>query len=116
MGFFREIIFSGRIPLKQVFDMKKFLATVTFLSIPAMLLARPWGNGLWRECSFWGGSFMWFFGIAFLIVVCGLFFFFMKGRGMEVLRAENPLDIAKRRYAAGELSKEEFDLLRQDLR
>ena len=96
--------------------MKKFSATVTFLSIPTMLLARPWGHGLWRECSFLGGSFMWFFGIAFLIVLGGLLFFFMRSRGMEALRAESPLDIAKRRYAAGELSREEFDLLKQDLR
>ena len=37
------------------------------------------------------------------------------GQASQGSREESPLDIAKRRYARGEISKEEYDRLRADL-
>jgi putative membrane protein len=38
-----------------------------------------------------------------------------RGESGGTTDRESPLDIAKRRYASGEISKEEFDRLRADL-
>lgn len=44
------------------------------------------------------------------------FIFWAAGsRGSEQTSRETPLDILKRRYASGEISKEEFDRVRQEL-
>jgi uncharacterized membrane protein len=37
------------------------------------------------------------------------------GQSSQAPREDSPLDIAKRRYARGEISKDEYDRLRGDL-
>ena len=37
------------------------------------------------------------------------------GESSQAPREESPLDIAKKRYARGEISKDEFERLREDL-
>ena len=74
---------------------------------------------------FWGG--MWMFPVGMLIVmlimaflVCGggarLFF----GHAVRGIRGggsgETPVEILQRRYAMGEITKEEFEQIRNDLR
>jgi putative membrane protein len=58
------------------------------------------------------------FGTIWFVVFWGAIIYFivsaparMSGRTTE----ETPLEIARRRYARGEISKEEFDQLRRDL-
>jgi putative membrane protein len=72
----------------------------------------------------WGG--MWIFPIItilfFLVVVYLLFGKTGLRRGhypdrdpIERTNLESPIDILKRRYARGEITKEEFDQMRKDL-
>jgi putative membrane protein len=70
-----------------------------------------YGNGPWGMMGGYGGGIMW---ILFLVAIVLVIFFVMKwarpgGAG------ESPLEILKRRYAKGELTKEEFDQKKKDL-
>jgi putative membrane protein len=67
-----------------------------------------------------GGSTMMFFGgwmIIFWVVVIGLIVWavvWLSRRGGSIPR-RSPLDIAKERYASGEISKEEFEEIKKRL-
>lgn len=76
---------------------------------------------------YWWGSGMWFFPLFFLSVfaIC-LVFFLMGKRGCGPWRnqergrdgtadGETALDILKKRYAKGEISKEEFEQIKKDI-
>lgn len=63
----------------------------------------------------YGGMFMW---IIFLIVIGLLIYFFVqtqKTKGQTPTQNESHLDILKKRYAKGEINKEDFDRMRRDL-
>lgn len=105
--------------------MKKCLA-LSLISI-AGLLASCTGQGYYGPqgpCGWWpmmhygfgyGGMFMW---IIFLIVVGLLIYFMIQAkRTKEQMPTgnENPVDILKRRYAKGEINKEEFDRMKREL-
>ena len=64
----------------------------------------------------YGGLFMWLIWI----VITGLIAYFIIGWSQKKNRpaapaAEKPLEILKRRYAAGEISKAEFEELKKDV-
>jgi putative membrane protein len=63
----------------------------------------------------YGGMFMW---IIFLIVI-GLLIYFMvqalKTKGRAPTQDESPLDILRRRYAKGEIAREEFERMKKDI-
>jgi putative membrane protein len=62
-----------------------------------------------------GGMFM---GILFLIVIGVVIYFIVrnaKTRG-GIFESERPLDILKKRYARGEITKDEYDRMKDDLR
>ena len=64
----------------------------------------------------YGGMFMWLI----LIVIAAVIIYFVINRGKTTGRSinttrESPSDILKKRYAKGEITKEEFDRLKSDI-
>ena len=76
----------------------------------------PGGWGPMMHYGFgYGGMFMW---IIFLIVIGFLIYFIVqaqKTKGQTPTQSESPLDILKRRYAKGEIVKEEFERMKKDI-
>ncbi|MEE9390263.1 MAG: SHOCT domain-containing protein [Candidatus Aminicenantaceae bacterium] len=66
--------------------------------------------------GFMGGGFMWIFWIAFIV---GLFFLIkwivQQNKPVEQKLVENPIEILKKRYARGDINKEEFEQKKKDL-
>lgn len=78
----------------------------------------PQGRGGWGSMMHYGfgygGTFMW---IIFLIVIGLLIYFIVqtqKTKGQTPTQGESHLDILKRRYAKGEISKEEYERIKKD--
>ncbi|MDH3391563.1 MAG: hypothetical protein OEL85_07190 [Desulfobulbaceae bacterium] len=66
----------------------------------------------WGHSPFWGGGpFMIVFCIVTIFVVVSLIKAIFKGK----TRQESALDILKKRYATSEITKDEFDLMRNDI-
>lgn len=75
---------------------------------------------------FWGGG-MWFFPIIFFVLMMGVMIFFRRrgsgppwqGSGgdgsQEGPGQETAMDILKKRYARGEIGKEEFEEMKKEL-
>jgi putative membrane protein len=105
--------------------MKKYLG-LSFVMISGLLIscAREGYYGTQGPCGWesmmhygfgYGGMFMW---IIFLIVVGLLIYFIVqaqKTKGQMPTQTESPLDILKKRYAKGEINKEDFDRMKHDL-
>jgi putative membrane protein len=76
----------------------------------------PGGWGPMMHYGFgYGGMFMW---IIFLIVIGLLIYFIVqaqKTKGQTPTHNESPLDILKKRYAKGEIAREEYERLKKDL-
>jgi putative membrane protein len=79
----------------------------------------PQGPGGWGPMMHYGfgygGMFMW---IIFLIVIGFLIYFIVQARktkGQMPTQYESPLDILKKRYAKGEITKEEYEKMKKDL-
>lgn len=79
----------------------------------------PQGRGGWGGMMHYGfgngGMFMW---IIFLIVIGLLIYFIIQARntkGQTPTQNENHMDILKRRYAKGEISREEYERMKKDL-
>jgi len=81
-----------------------------------------WGPGMMGS---WGSGWMGWFGSVMHLLFWGLvvFVLFLLARRLwsssqsssEVMRNESPMDILKRRYASGEIDREEFEQKKQDL-
>ncbi|RJQ77486.1 MAG: SHOCT domain-containing protein [Desulfobacteraceae bacterium] len=58
---------------------------------------------------------MWFI----FVILVGVAIYFMlqalKSKGSYISRVESPLDILKKRYAKGEIDKEDFERKKKDL-
>jgi putative membrane protein len=70
-----------------------------------------WGHMMGYGYGY-GGMLMW---IIFIVIFGVLIYFLMqaaKGRGRA---GETPLEILKKRYAKGEITKEEFDRMKKDI-
>jgi len=59
----------------------------------------------------YGGWFMWLLPVIVIIIALYLIMRAQKGRTTQ----ETPLEILKKRYAKGEITKEEYDRMKQDL-
>jgi putative membrane protein len=70
------------------------------------------------QMSPYGGILMWGGGLIFLIVLILILFFIIRiastPAGEEAAR-EKPLDVLRKRYARGEISKEQFEVMRKDI-
>ncbi|MBC7253806.1 MAG: SHOCT domain-containing protein [Actinobacteria bacterium] len=72
-----------------------------------------WEEGGW----FWMTLMMVFWALVAIVVVFFLARAFSPhGAGEGRKEGETALEIAKRRYAAGEITREEFERIKQDLR
>ncbi len=71
-----------------------------------------WGHMMGYGC---GGGFMWL--IVLVLVGVGIYFLLKvyKSKGSDGSFIETPSDILKKRYAKGEIDKEEFDRRKKDL-
>lgn len=96
---------------------KLFLLFTTILSFPGIAFARYWHMGGWGHMMDYGigGIFMW---LIFLIVIGVAVYLIVqatKSKGLESPFRETPMEILKKRYAKGEITKEEFDKIKKDL-
>lgn len=99
---------------------KLFLLLAMILSFSGRVFAK--GNygghmGCWGHMMNYGfgGIFMW---IIFLIVIGVAVYLVVqatKSKGPESPYRETPMEILKKRYAKGEITKEEFDKMKKDL-
>ncbi len=74
----------------------------------------PQGSG--HMMGYGGGMFMWLFWI-FIVGVIAYFVFDRRKHNQNVKDSsvESPIEILKKRYARGEITKEEFDRLKKEL-
>lgn len=74
----------------------------------------PMMNG----CGWGWGFLMMFVWLIFLIILIVIVVRLLRGHeiGVSHKTKADPLDIAKERYAKGEISKEQFEQLKKDLR
>lgn len=66
----------------------------------------------------WGMGFGWIFMILFwILVILGIVFLVRLIAGFQKNKQsrESPLDILKKRYAKGEITKEEFQKMKDDM-
>ena len=73
-----------------------------------------WGH----EMMGWGGGF--FMIIVWVAIIVGIalllkWIMASSGKGGGITAGESPMEILKRRYAAGEIGKEEFEEKKKDL-
>jgi len=64
----------------------------------------------------YGGMFMWLIWIIIGAVIIYFVFNLSKGNGKSIdSEKESPTEILKRRYAKGEITKEEFDRIKKEI-
>jgi putative membrane protein len=87
------------------------------------------GHGYgWMQNMWGGGLFMGPWGWILILIVIGILIYLALGRGGYRSRdwpedrrsgersiVETPLDVLKKRYAKGEISREEFEQMKKDI-
>lgn len=66
----------------------------------------------------WGMGYGWFFMILFWVLIIVVIAYFIKtfaSGGRKSAVEDSPLEILKKRYAKGEISKSDFDKMKKDL-
>jgi putative membrane protein len=80
---------------------------------------RTWGPGMMGNWGFgWFGPIMMlvFWGLIILVLILVVRWLWTSSQKKpEQIIQESPLDILKRRYASGEIDREEFELKKRDL-
>lgn len=69
----------------------------------------PWGGHMMNTP--FGGLFM----ILLLVCLVGFVFMMMRGGRNKNSHEETPMDILKRRYASGEIDKDQFEKMKHDI-
>ena len=72
-------------------------------------------NGGWHMMGGYGGLLMWILLIVGIVLVVFLVMQLTKSNGPQNKSQETALDILKKRYARGEINKEEFERMKQDM-
>jgi len=100
--------------------LKRIFSILIIITIIAFFACAPGPNGPggnWGHMMGYGygGGFMWLI----VLVLVGVVIYFLlqasKSKGSDGSIIETPLDILKKRYAKGEIDKEEFDRKKKDL-
>ena len=99
--------------LKRIFSIF-ILSTLSFFACSKNPNS-PAGNWGHMMGYGYGGGFMWL--IVLVLVGVGIYFLLKvyKSKGSDGSLIETPSDILKKRYAKGEIDKEEFDRRKKDL-
>ena len=79
----------------------------------------PQGPGGWGRMMHYGFGYRGMFMLLILLIIIGLLIYFnvqaRKTKGRTPTQNESPLDILKRRYAKGEIAREEYERMKKDL-
>jgi len=106
-------------------NLKKAARTIPLLSfallspLPALAQQGPARGGSWCPGFNWGGG--WFGGFpmiivwVLIIVVVVIGIRWAVGRGSGAVDREGALEVLKRRYAAGEIDREQFREMKKEL-
>ncbi|MGV7223308.1 MAG: SHOCT domain-containing protein [Nitrospinales bacterium] len=101
--------------LKRIFSKLIILPLLTLIACAPGPYNSSMGNWGHMMGYGYGGGFMWLI----VLVLVGVVIYFLlqssKSKGSAVSTTETPLDILKKRYAKGEIDKEEFDRKKEDL-
>jgi putative membrane protein len=101
--------------LKRIFIMILTLVPFSIIDCAPALYNGPNGNWGHMMGYGYGGGFMWLI----VLVLVGVVIYFLlqsaKSKSADGPAAETPLDILKKRYAKGEINKEEFEQKKKDL-
>lgn len=100
--------------LKRIFSKLIILPPLTFFACEQGPNS-PMGNWGHMMTYGYGGGFMWLIVLVLVGVVIYFLFQVSKLKGTDGSIIETPLDILKKRYAKGEIDKEEFDRKKKDL-
>jgi putative membrane protein len=99
---------------RRVFSILIILSTLTFFAC-AQGPNSPMGNWGHMLGYGYGGIFMWLIVLVLVGVVIYYLLQISRSKGSDGSIIETPLDILKKRYAKGEIDKEEFDRKKKDL-
>jgi putative membrane protein len=102
--------------------MKRFMMFATAIGLTLLVSACGrfgcgYGDG-WSPMMYYGHGGMFMGMILLIVLIVAAVWWFTKGAGSRDrgrLPGEAPLDILKRRYAAGEITKEQFEGMKKDL-
>jgi len=100
--------------LKRIFSKLIILPPLTFFACEQGPNS-PMGNWGHMMTYGYGGGFMWLIVLVLVGVVIYFLFQVSKSKGSDGSIIETPLDILKKRYAKGEIDKEEFERKKKDL-
>ena len=106
-------------------QMKRYLE-LSFMMIPGLLISCTRGGGFGMQGpGGWGNMMNYGVGyggmstwIIILIVIGALVYFIVQAQNKKdqtPTQNESPLDILKKRYAKGEIEKEEYEKMKKDL-
>jgi putative membrane protein len=80
-----------------------------------MAMMWNWFGSMGWGMMFWGLVMLAFWGGIIALIVLGVKKLVERGSGSDITQKHDPLDIAKERYARGDISREEFEQIKKDL-